>query len=628
MTVPVLMTAAALASSPPPLPGFLEALSSPLQHFGVWAIALLIMVEDFGIPVPGETILIAGAVYAGAGRLNIVAVGIAGFIAAIIGDNIGFAIGHFGGRALALRWGKYVFLTEERLNKAEAFFDRRGAIVITFARFVEGLRQANGIIAGITGMHWLRFLIFNAIGAALWVGTWVSLGYLAGDHITTIYHYITLYSYYVLVALVVLVVGYIAWRLRRRRRRRTPPAATRADEPDETRRTEQAAETAPDEDEPRRPCRTRSSRGDRAGRATQAAEITPDETKPGEHGGKEQSRGDRGGRARHGPAHPGSSGAGHVVALQPGQFPRGRVHDPETTLGQRRIRGYRGRRAERRAHRGERIGKVLPVQAQGGRTAFRHQIGKQEPERVSQVRSGGKTSGAAVPGQTGLSLDGPPEARRERADGLGAAQRGRADHPRGRREAGQQASQGLRVGRALRIERPRLVVAVPVRLTPRRGVPDQDQRYRLARHEGRNHRLVVRIGQLLAGLGQRHPGHRVDLVAGRGLVTGAERRPVADPLGMAPADVLHGRQPGAEHRPHAGLLPDLTDRGEQDVLTRLALALGQRPVVVLGPVHEQDLGTSGPGVLGILGRVRRGPPDRRASREGGISHLPDGPAVP
>ena len=267
MTVPVLMTAAVLASSPPPLPGFLEALSSPLQHFGVWAIALLIMVEDFGIPVPGETILIAGAVYAGAGRLNVVAVGIAGFIAAIIGDNIGFAIGHFGGRALALRWGKYVFLTEERLNKAEAFFDRRGAIVITFARFVEGLRQANGIIAGITGMHWLRFLIFNAIGAALWVGTWVSLGYLAGDHITAIYHYITLYSYYVLIALVVLLIGYIVWRIRRRRRR-APVAATRADkaneadEADEAVSTEQAAEVTPSEPE--------------------AAEVTPDEPEAAE----------------------------------------------------------------------------------------------------------------------------------------------------------------------------------------------------------------------------------------------------------------------------------------------------------------------------------------------------------
>jgi len=240
------MIAVALASSPPALPGFLNALSSPLQHYGVWAIGLLIMLEDFGIPVPGETILIAGAVYAGAGRLNVLAVGVVGFIAAIIGDNIGFAIGHFGGRALALRWGKYVFLTEERLNKAEDFFDRRGAIVITFARFVEGLRQANGIIAGITGMHWLRFLIFNAIGAALWVGTWVSLGYLAGNHIGTIYHYITLYSYYALIALVVLIVGYIVWRLRRRRRRLALAVASQASEAAEAAPGTHQAEAVPD----------------------------------------------------------------------------------------------------------------------------------------------------------------------------------------------------------------------------------------------------------------------------------------------------------------------------------------------------------------------------------------------
>src|SRR6266496_661303 len=114
------MIAAALASSPPALPGFLNALAPTLQHYGLWAIGLLITLEDFGIPVPGETILLAGSIYAGAGRLKIVAVGLVGFVAAIIGDNIGFAIGHFGGRRLALRWGKYVFLTEERLDKAEA----------------------------------------------------------------------------------------------------------------------------------------------------------------------------------------------------------------------------------------------------------------------------------------------------------------------------------------------------------------------------------------------------------------------------------------------------------------------------------------------------------------------------
>jgi membrane protein DedA with SNARE-associated domain len=204
----------------PPLPGFLNSLAGPLNHFGYWAVLLLVLIEDFGIPVPGETVLIAAAVYAGAGRLNVVAVGVIGFAAAVIGDNIGFAIGHFGGRALVLRWGRYVRLTEQRLNKAEQFFDHHGGWIITVARFIEVLRQVNGIIAGITGMHWLRFLAYNALGAALWVGTWVSLGYLAGDHISTIYHYISRYSLYALIALAVLAAAYIAWRLLRRGRHR------------------------------------------------------------------------------------------------------------------------------------------------------------------------------------------------------------------------------------------------------------------------------------------------------------------------------------------------------------------------------------------------------------------------
>jgi membrane protein DedA with SNARE-associated domain len=223
--------AAVISNSPQPaLPGFLNSLASPLQHYGLWAILAFVLVEDFGIPVPGETILIAGAIYAGSGRLNIVAVGVIGFFAAILGDNIGYAIGRFGGRALVERLGKYVFLTAERLDKAEASFNRQGGKIITIARFIEGLRQANGIIAGITRLHWLRFLAFNALGAALWVGTWVSVGYFAGQHIDTIYHDITTYSLYVLIAAVVLLAGWLLLRLRKHRRT-TSEAAARPDEP-------------------------------------------------------------------------------------------------------------------------------------------------------------------------------------------------------------------------------------------------------------------------------------------------------------------------------------------------------------------------------------------------------------
>ncbi|HZU54757.1 MAG TPA: DedA family protein [Actinocrinis sp.] len=209
-------------SAPAQLPGFLATLAPVLDHWGYLAVAFLLFVEDFGVPAPGETVLIAASVYAGAGRLNIVAVGVIAFAAAVLGDNAGYAIGHFGGRALVLRYGRYVRLTEERLAKAEGFFIRRGGAIVTVARFIEGLRQANGIVAGTTGMPWRKFLLFNALGAALWVGTWTSVGYFAGDHIETIYRQVSRYSLYLLVAAVVLVIAWAANRYRRNRARRRP----------------------------------------------------------------------------------------------------------------------------------------------------------------------------------------------------------------------------------------------------------------------------------------------------------------------------------------------------------------------------------------------------------------------
>ena len=222
-------------STTPALPGIFGTLAPILNNYGYFAVGGLVLVEDFGIPVPGETILIAASLYAGAGRLNVVVVGLIAWVCAVLGDNIGFLIGHFGGRRLALKYGRYVFLTESRLDKAENFFEHHGGKIIVAARFIEGLRQANGIVAGITGMHWKRFIPFNALGAALWVGLWVSLGYLAGNHITTIYEQITRYSLYVLIVLAVAVAALIGWRGRRHlHERRTRSEASAKAEADAT----------------------------------------------------------------------------------------------------------------------------------------------------------------------------------------------------------------------------------------------------------------------------------------------------------------------------------------------------------------------------------------------------------
>jgi membrane protein DedA with SNARE-associated domain len=208
------------ATAPQHLPGVLKTLEGPLNSSGYLAVAGFVFLEDFGVPVPGETILILGAVYAGTGRLSIYLVGVLAFLAAVLGDNTGFAIGHFGGRRLVDRYGRYVFLTRERVDKAAGFFDRHGGKIVVVARFIEGLRQANGIIAGITGMHWLRFLAFNALGAALWVAVWTSVGYFSGSHIDVIYSDATRYDAYFAAAVGVIVAALIGRRVVRARRER------------------------------------------------------------------------------------------------------------------------------------------------------------------------------------------------------------------------------------------------------------------------------------------------------------------------------------------------------------------------------------------------------------------------
>jgi membrane protein DedA with SNARE-associated domain len=207
-----------------PLPGVFHHLEGPLADYGYLAVGTFLFLEDFGVPLPGETMLIAASLYAGAGHLNVWAVGIVAFVAAVLGDNVGYLIGRKGGVVLIHRYGKYVFITPERYDKAHAFFQDHGGWVVTVARFFEGLRQLNGVIAGTVGMPWKRFLVFNMLGAALWVGTWTSVGYLAGNHVETIARYFTYFA----IGFTVVVVTYLVLHLRRRRRKQVSSESTTA----------------------------------------------------------------------------------------------------------------------------------------------------------------------------------------------------------------------------------------------------------------------------------------------------------------------------------------------------------------------------------------------------------------
>ena len=198
----------------------LPSLSGLAGHYGYLGLGGLVLVESFGIPLPGETAIIASAVYAGSGRLNIFGVAAVAFTAAVIGDSIGYLIGRAGGRRLVLRYGRFVRLTPARFERVEKFMTRHGPKVVVVARFIEGLRQLNGIVAGATGMPWRRFAVFNAIGAAAWVGVWCTAGYFAGDHITAIEATISRYQRYAIAAAALAAGGFVALHVARNRRHR------------------------------------------------------------------------------------------------------------------------------------------------------------------------------------------------------------------------------------------------------------------------------------------------------------------------------------------------------------------------------------------------------------------------
>ena len=197
---------------------FIAAYQSMFHQYGYVAVFALVMVEDFGIPVPGELTLIATSLIASQGGLSIVAVLFLAWLGAVTGDNIGYAIGHFGGVRVLVRYGWRIGLTQARLDRTHAFFERWGGEVVLAARFIEVLRQLNGIIAGSGGMPWPKFLLYNAIGAALWVGAWGLGVYLLGQSFLNYLPVITrVGSLAGAVVVAAAVVFLLAWWWRRRR---------------------------------------------------------------------------------------------------------------------------------------------------------------------------------------------------------------------------------------------------------------------------------------------------------------------------------------------------------------------------------------------------------------------------
>lgn len=186
-----------------------------LISYGLILLFAVIAAESAGVPLPGETALIAAAILAARGHYSIVEVIVVAALAAIIGDNIGYWIGRTGGRALLERWGPIKRYSERVLPPGERFFRKHGGKTVFIGRFVSVLRVTAAWLAGITHMPWWRFFIWNATGGIIWA-TLVSLlayyfGKAAADAVAT-------YGIYALVAIVVLAaIAFVVMRVVKKR---------------------------------------------------------------------------------------------------------------------------------------------------------------------------------------------------------------------------------------------------------------------------------------------------------------------------------------------------------------------------------------------------------------------------
>ena len=187
-----------------------------LETWGYLAVFVLSFISSMGLPVGAEVAIIYGGVLASPAfshephHLNVVLVIVVATLAEVLGSLAGYLIGYFGGRPLVDRVGKYVLLTHRDLDRAEAWFSRRGEPVVLFGRFVPLLRSFVSFAAGLAEMAMAKFLLFTVIGCTIWCAVLTSVGYSLGS---SYQHVLKAFSYasYVAAVLVVIAVAALFW---------------------------------------------------------------------------------------------------------------------------------------------------------------------------------------------------------------------------------------------------------------------------------------------------------------------------------------------------------------------------------------------------------------------------------
>jgi membrane-associated protein len=205
----------------------LPFLEESCRNYGYPVLIAGVLLENAGVPVPGETAVLVAGFLASKGIFSIYLVIPFTALAAIVGDNIGFWLGHRFARPQVKAGKRFLFLTPEGVRRAENYFERYGSWTIFFARFITGLRVIGALAAGTAGMHWLRFFVANAAGACTWATTIGLLGYFFGQFLPFVEQVLSRTGM-VLLLIVLLALG-VAWIRHRRGRRSSPPPTMKSE---------------------------------------------------------------------------------------------------------------------------------------------------------------------------------------------------------------------------------------------------------------------------------------------------------------------------------------------------------------------------------------------------------------
>ena len=193
-----------------------ELLRDALIHYGYWAVGIALLLENSGIPVPGETVLLlAGFLAYSQHDLQLPWIIVVGTIAATLGDNLGYALGYRGGRPLLERYQRIFRIKDTTLQRGDQLFAKYGAATVFFARFVFGMRIIAGPMAGVLRMPWKKFLIYNFFGALVWVNVIAFAGYLFGRHWERLVRDLGRFNF-IAVIVAALVIAILWWRNRKK----------------------------------------------------------------------------------------------------------------------------------------------------------------------------------------------------------------------------------------------------------------------------------------------------------------------------------------------------------------------------------------------------------------------------